>query len=176
MRLPVLAAVKFSGNGALISSSRVTLFCAHARGTKHTIASTSKTHFFIFISERCCPERNRKVFRARLICRATRNETLNRNLQHITWFWRTETGSIVNQSLQGQIGILHKAQRTSQQSLRGTIKAQPGKDDAAITHHESTSSRGPARRPFVRRTISHACVYIPTPKFDVSEFELALAS
>src|SRR5712664_921947 len=50
-RLPVLAAVRFSGNGALISSSSVTLFSAQAPGTNHTTGSRSKTHFFIFISE-----------------------------------------------------------------------------------------------------------------------------
>src|ERR1700687_132920 len=35
-----------------MSSSSVTLFCAHASGAKQIIASATKTHFFIFVSNR----------------------------------------------------------------------------------------------------------------------------
>src|SRR4029077_10936081 len=46
-RLAALAAVRFSGNGALMSSSTVTFFCAHAHVVEHATASTSTKHFFI---------------------------------------------------------------------------------------------------------------------------------
>src|SRR3954468_21157491 len=49
-RLDVLAAVKLSGNDALMSSSRVTLFCARVQSAKDTAATISTNHFFIFIS------------------------------------------------------------------------------------------------------------------------------
>jgi len=77
-RLDTLAAVKLSGNGALMSSSRVTLFCARVQSAKHTCATISTNHFFIFISGH--------VFGTnplRLICRAARNQPLNRDLRHI---------------------------------------------------------------------------------------------
>jgi hypothetical protein len=50
--LAAFAAVKFPGNGALMSSSSETLFCARPSGAKQIIASASKTHFFIFVSNR----------------------------------------------------------------------------------------------------------------------------
>src|SRR6266404_2645402 len=60
MRLAVLAAVRFSGNGALSSSSRVTLCWADAGSIGHTIASASRNHFFIFISDQVLPNETRK--------------------------------------------------------------------------------------------------------------------
>ena len=126
------------------------------------------------------------MFSARLIRRPVRDETLDRNfrqiertgnLQHIALFRQAGAGLIVNQSLYGQIGIFHKAQRAFQQRhLGGALQAQSGKDDAAIAHQESTRARRPAGRAFVRLAISHACVHIPAAKFDVPQFELALAS
>jgi hypothetical protein len=50
-RLDVLAAVKFSGKGALMSSSKVTLFCARVQNAKHAVATVSTNHLFIFISD-----------------------------------------------------------------------------------------------------------------------------
>src|ERR1700739_2324863 len=52
-RLAVLAAVKFSGKGTLISSSRVTPLCAHARGASHaTVIPSKRTLFISLISQR----------------------------------------------------------------------------------------------------------------------------
>src|ERR1700681_964988 len=96
-RSDFLAAFRFSGNGALKSSSSEADFCAATAGARQTTANASTIHFFIIFSNRGLTAENSPAILQQLIRGPARNQPFDGharqierpgNPEHVALLWQ----------------------------------------------------------------------------------------